>query len=505
MNFVGTWWAIIPPIFAILLAFATKKVYISLFAGCFLGALMLANFNLWATFETLFTTMVDNIDLMILIFDVLLGMIIVLLVNSGGSAAYGNWAGKKIKNKRGALLSTSVLGCLIFVDDYFNCLTVGSVMRPVTDRFKVSRAKLAYVIDATAAPVCILAPVSSWAAAVSSYIPEGYDINGFQMYVRAIPYNFYAILTLIMVFATSFFLFDFGKMRRNEINAQNGDLFTVGQNEYADAGKEVVNPRAKVSDLIVPIIVLIVSAVFAMIWTGMQSTGTTDIVEAFANCNASLSLVFGTFVTLIVMAIMYLPRKIITWDFFADCLVDGFKVMVPSVSVLILAWTLKGMVDQLDIATFVNTVFAANSSLAAFMPMLMFLVACFLGFSTGTSWGTMGIMIPIAVPMFYSDSSMLTISIAAIMAGAVCGDHISPISDTTIMSSTGAQCNHLNHVATQMQYAIVIIAISAVMYLLAGFVHEWYIVLPIGIIVTIAVLFFLRSWSAKRDSDKAEA
>ena len=505
MNFVGTWWAIIPPIFAILLAFATKKVYISLFAGCFLGALMLANFNLWATFETLFTTMVDNIDLMILIFDVLLGMIIVLLVNSGGSAAYGNWAGKKIKNKRGALLSTSVLGCLIFVDDYFNCLTVGSVMRPVTDRYKVSRAKLAYVIDATAAPVCILAPVSSWAAAVSSYIPEGYDINGFQMYVRAIPYNFYAILTLVMVFATSFFLFDFGKMRRNEINAQNGDLFTVGQNEYADAGKEVVNPRAKVSDLIVPIIVLIVSAVFAMIWTGMQSTGTTDIVEAFANCSASLSLVFGTFVTLIVMAIMYLPRKIIAWDFFADCLVDGFKVMVPSVSVLILAWTLKGMVDQLDIATFVNTVFAANSSLAAFMPMFMFLVACFLGFSTGTSWGTMGIMIPIAVPMFYSDSSMLTISIAAIMAGAVCGDHISPISDTTIMSSTGAQCNHLNHVATQMQYAIVIIAISAVMYLLAGFVHEWYIVLPIGIVVTLAALFFLRSWSAKHDSDKAEA
>ena len=505
MNFVGTWWAIIPPIFAILLAFATKKVYISLFAGCFLGALMLANFNLWATFETLFTTMVDNIDLMILIFDVLLGMIIVLLVNSGGSAAYGNWAGKKIKSKRGALLSTSVLGCLIFVDDYFNCLTVGSVMRPVTDRYKVSRAKLAYVIDATAAPVCILAPVSSWAAAVSSYIPEGYDINGFQMYVRAIPYNFYAILTLIMVFATSFFLFDFGKMRRNEINAQNGDLFTVGQNEYADAGKEVVNPRAKVSDLIVPIIVLIVSAVFAMIWTGMQNAGTTDIVEAFANCSASLSLVFGTFVTLIVMAIMYLPRKIIAWDFFADCLVDGFKVMVPSVSVLILAWTLKGMVDQLDIATFVNTVFAANSSLAAFMPMFMFLVACFLGFSTGTSWGTMGIMIPIAVPMFYSDSSMLTISIAAIMAGAVCGDHISPISDTTIMSSTGAQCNHLNHVATQMQYAIVIIAISAVMYLLAGFVHEWYIVLPIGIVVTLAALFFLRSWSAKHDSDKAEA
>lgn len=500
MEFIGTWWAIVPPLVAIVLAFITKKVYVSLFAGSLLGALMLTNFHLWETFELLFTTMVDNMDLMILIFDVLLGMIIVLMVRSGGSNAYGNWAGKKIRSKRGAMLSTSVLGCLIFVDDYFNCLTVGNVMRPVTDRYKVSRAKLAYIIDATAAPVCILAPVSSWAAAVSSYIPEGYDINGFQMYIRAIPYNFYAIFTLVMVFITSYFLFDFGKMRLHERNAANGDLFTEGKNEYADAGEDVENPRARVTDLVLPVLVLIVSAVFAMIYTGMRATGTTSIVDAFANCSASVSLVFATFVTIIFMAILYLPRKIISASYFADSIVDGFKVMVPSISVLILAWTLKGMVDQLDVASFVTGVFANNTALAALMPLLMFIVACFLGFSTGTSWGTMGIMIPIAVPMFYGDSSMLTISIAAIMAGAVCGDHISPISDTTIMSSAGAQCNHINHVSTQMQYAFVIIAVSAVTYLLAGFVHEWYIVLPIGLILTVVTLLAIRAVTAKKQN-----
>ncbi|MBP3372761.1 MAG: Na+/H+ antiporter NhaC family protein [Clostridia bacterium] len=504
MQFVGTWWAVVPPIFAILLAFLTKKVYLSLFAGCVLGALMVADFQLWAAFDVLFNTMADNMDLMILIFDVLLGMIIVPLVNSGGSAAYGNWASKKITSKRGAMLSTSALGVLIFVDDYFNCLTVGNVMRPVTDKYKVSRAKLAYIIDATAAPVCILAPISSWAAAVSSYIPEGYDINGFQMFMQAIPYNFYAILTLVMVFVTSYFLFDFGKMKKHELAAANGDLFFGSNDEYADASKEVVKEKAKVADLILPVLVLIVSAIFAMIVTGYKN-GATTVVDAFANCSATLSLVFATFVTIIFMAILYLPRKIVSFDFFAESIVDGFKVMVPSVSVLILAWTLKGLVDQLDVATYVNTLFKANSGLASFMPMLMFLVACFLGFSTGTSWGTMGILIPVAVPMFYENPQMMIIAIAAILAGSVCGDHISPISDTTIMSSAGAQCNHLNHVGTQMQYAMVMIVISAVMYLISGFVPQWQITLPLGIVLTVVVLFVLRAISNKKDAKAADA
>ena len=504
MQFVGTWWAIVPPIFAIVLALITKKVYVSLFAGCVLGALMVADFQLWAAFETLFTTMADNMDLTILMFDVLLGMVIVLLVQSGGSAAYGNWASKRIKSKRGALLSTSALGVLIFVDDYFNCLTVGNVMRPVTDKYQVSRAKLAYIIDATAAPVCILAPISSWAAAVSSYIPEGYEINGFQMFIQAIPYNFYAILTLVMVFITSYFLFDFGKMKKHELAAQNGDLFYGTGNEYEDGSKEVVNPKAKVADLILPVLFMIAAAVFAMILTGYHN-GATNIVDAFANCSASLSLVFATFVTIIFMAIMYLPRKIVSFSYFAESIVDGFKVMVPSITVLILAWTLKGMVDQLDVVTFVNELFAGKEALARFMPVLMFLVACFLGFSTGTSWGTMGIMIPIAVPMFYNDPQMMIIAVAAILAGSVCGDHISPISDTTIMASAGAQSNHINHVSTQMQYAFVIIAISAVMYLISGFVPQWQITLPIGIVVTIVVLFIFRAVSNKKGAEETAA
>ncbi len=511
--FIGTVWAIVPPIIAIVLALITKEVYSSLFAGCLLAAVFLSvslvpeglSFGAalgnvsWGTFERLFSSMADNMDLNILIFDVLLGMIIILLAKSGASKAYGAWASKRIKSKRGAMLSTTALGILIFVDDYFNCLTVGNVMRPITDKYKVSRAKLAYIIDATAAPVCILAPVSSWAAAVSSYIPEGYDINGFQLFCSAIPYNFYAILTLVMVFFTSLLLIDFGKMKTHEINAANGDLFTSGAEEFKgmEESAQEGSDKGRVSDLIIPIIVLIVTAVFAMILTGYQS-GADNIIDAFANCSASLALVFATFITVIVMALLYIPRKIITAREYMNSLVEGFKVMIPAITVLIFAWTLKGLVDQLNIAHFVQSIFDSNSSVSIFLPLIVFLIACVLGFSTGTSWGTMGILIPIIVPMCSSMPTIMTICISASMAGAVCGDHISPISDTTIMSSAGAQSNHINHVETQMEYAIPVIVVSAVSYVIAGIVKSWYIALPIAIVLMLAVILALSAISKKK-------
>ncbi len=491
--FTGTIWAVVPPLVAIALALITKQVYLSLFAGVFLGALFMSGFTVWGTFDAIFGTMMAEIDLKILIFDVLLGTIIILLARSGGTAAYGKWASARIKSKRGALLSTMALGILIFVDDYFNCLTVGSVMRPVTDHYKVSRAKLAYIIDATAAPVCILAPVSSWAAAVSSYIPDGYDINGFTLFCQAIPYNFYAIGTLVMVLLTSLFLFDFGKMRAHEERAAQGDLFSSEQDDFADAeaAMEQGSPNGRVADLIVPIVVLIAAAVGAMLFTGYQS-GAETLVDAFANCDAAYSLVFATSVTLIVMAALYLPRKIVSFDVFCNSVADGFKLMVPACTVLVLAWTLKGVTSALDISSFVQRLFAGNAALAGLMPLLMFLVSCVLGFSTGTSWGTMGIMIPIAVPMFAADYPMLVVAVSAIMAGAVCGDHISPISDTTIMSSTGAQSNHINHVSTQLQYAFVVIGVSAVSYIVAGFTRSAAISLPVSLVLLAAALFVLK-------------
>ncbi len=516
--FIGTAWAIVPPLVAIVLALITKEVYSSLFAGCFLAAVFVAVSLLpdglglwpsvgnvaWGTFEKLFGSMADNMDLNILIFDALLGMIIVLLAKSGASRAYGAWASRRIKSKRGAMLSTTALGILIFVDDYFNCLTVGNIMRPITDKYKVSRAKLAYIIDATAAPVCILAPVSSWAAAVSSYIPEDYDINGFQMFCAAIPFNFYAILTLIMVVFTSIFLIDFGKMRRHELNAAKGDLFTSGEEEFRDMeqSEQEGSSRGRVSDLIIPIIVLIATAVFAMILTGYHN-GAENLIDAFANCSASLALVFATFMTVIVMAILYIPRRIVGAREFMSCLVDGFKIMIPAITVLIFAWTLKGLVDQLSIGTFVQGLFRNSTALSVFLPVAVFLIACILGFSTGTSWGTMGILIPIIVPMCASVPDVMTICISATMAGAVCGDHISPISDTTIMSSAGAQCNHINHVETQMQYTMPVIAVSAVSYIIAGAVKQWYIALPISIVMMLAVILVLYKVSNSKKAAEA--
>ena len=447
--FIGTWWALIPPLLAIILAFITKEVYSSLFIGVAVGALLYSGFHPWDSFVNFFEIMKNSMNLNILIFDVLLGMIIVLMAKSGGSAAYGKWAGTKIRTKRSALLATMGLGVLIFVDDYFNCLTVGSVMRPVTDQQKVSRAKLAYIIDATAAPVCIIAPISSWAAAVNSYVPADAGISGFQLFLRTIPYNLYAILTLVMVFFICFTGFDFGLMKKHEENAAKGDLFTSGGDEFEQVSEDEVNPGGKVMDLVLPVAVLIVSAIGAMIYTGYLG-GAKDIITAFSGCDAETSLIFATMVTIFFMMLLYLPRKVVDFKGFMESLVEGFKLMIPAITILIFAWSLKGIGDAMGLAEFVGGIVGENASASIFIPVVLFAVAIFLSFSTGTSWGTFAILVPIATGMFAGNTSleMMIISVSAVLAGAVCGDHVSPISDTTVMSSAGAQSNHLNHVSS---------------------------------------------------------
>lgn len=485
----GTFWSIVPPLVAILLALITKEVYSSLFIGVLLGALFTANFAPWESFETLFTTMTSSMDLNILIFDVLLGMIIVLMQRSGGTAAYGEWASRHIHSKRQALLATSGLGCLIFVDDYFNCLAVGSVMRPVTDRFKISRAKLAYIIDSTAAPVCIIAPISSWAAAVNSYVPEDGSITGFQLFLSTIPYNLYALLTLLMVFFISYFDIDFGSMLTHERNAANGDLFTSGAEEFQNVTEDSrIKTSGRVVDLALPVLVLIASAVFAMIYTG-HLAGEVGIVNCFANCNATLSLIFATMVTLIFMFALYIPRRVVGLHDFMSALPEGAKLMAASILILTFAWTLKGMGDNLGIGTFVRSIVGENARASVFVPAVMFAIALFLAFSTGTSWGTFAILVPIVVEMFNGvDDTMMIIAVSAVLAGAVCGDHVSPISDTTIMSSAGAQSNHLNHVQTQMQYATIVAAITVVGYVIAGVCENWVIPLVVSAVILLAIL-----------------
>ena len=497
--FIGTWWALVPPLLAIVLAFVTKEVYSSLFIGVAVGAVLYSGFHPWESFVNFFEIMKNSMNLNILIFDVLLGMIIVLMAKSGGSAAYGKWAGTKIKSKRSALLATTGLGILIFVDDYFNCLTVGSVMRPVTDRYKVSRAKLAYIIDSTAAPVCIIAPISSWAAAVNSYVPEDAGISGFQLFLNTIPYNLYAILTLIMVVYVAVTAFDFGLMKKHEDNAAKGDLFTSGAEEFEQVSEDEVNLNGRVMDLVLPVAVLIFSAIGAMIYTGYLG-GATDIVTAFSGCDAETSLIFATMVTIFFMLILYLPRKVVTFKGFMDSLVEGFKLMIPAVTILIFAWSLKGVGDALGLAEFVGGIVGENASASIFIPAVLFLAAIFLSFSTGTSWGTFAILVPIATALFTGgeDLQMMIISVAAVLAGAVCGDHVSPISDTTVMSSAGAQSNHLNHVSTQMQYAAVVAVVSLSGYLLAGLVQVWWIVLGVSVILLLSVLTGMRIMLGKR-------
>ena len=498
--FIGTWWALIPPLLAIILAFITKEVYSSLFIGVAVGALLYSGFHPWDSFVNFFEIMKNSMNLNILIFDVLLGMIIVLMAKSGGSAAYGKWAGTKIRTKRSALLATMGLGVLIFVDDYFNCLTVGSVMRPVTDQQKVSRAKLAYIIDATAAPVCIIAPISSWAAAVNSYVPADAGISGFQLFLRTIPYNLYAILTLVMVFIC-FTGFDFGLMKKHEENAAKGDLFTSGGDEFEQVSEDEVNPGGKVMDLVLPVAVLIVSAIGAMIYTGYLG-GAKDIITAFSGCDAETSLIFATMVTIFFMMLLYLPRKVVDFKGFMESLVEGFKLMIPAITILIFAWSLKGIGDAMGLAEFVGGIVGENASASIFIPVVLFAVAIFLSFSTGTSWGTFAILVPIATGMFAGNTSleMMIISVSAVLAGAVCGDHVSPISDTTVMSSAGAQSNHLNHVSTQMQYAAIVAGVCMVGYIIAALTKIWWLTLGISLLILLAILMGMKIVLSKRQA-----
>ena len=505
MDFVGTVWALLPPVIAIVLALITKEVYMSLFIGVVTGALLYTNFSPVGTIEAIFEVMMEKLgdswNVGILIFLVFLGIIVALMTRAGGSAAYGKWAGSKIKTRSGALLSTFALGVVIFVDDYFNCLTVGNVMRPVTDKQKISRAKLAYIIDATAAPICIIAPISSWAAAVNSYVPADAGISGFQLFLRTIPYNLYAILTLVMVFFICFTGFDFGLMKKHEENAAKGDLFTSGGDEFEQVSEDEVNLGGKVMDLVLPVAVLIVSAIGAMIYTGYLG-GAKDIITAFSGCDAETSLIFATMVTIFFMMLLYLPRKVVDFKGFMESLVEGFKLMIPAITILIFAWSLKGIGDAMGLAEFVGGIVGENASASIFIPVVLFAVAIFLSFSTGTSWGTFAILVPIATGMFAGNTSleMMIISVSAVLAGAVCGDHVSPISDTTVMSSAGAQSNHLNHVSTQMQYAAIVAGVCMVGYIIAALTKIWWLTLGISLLILLAILMGMKIVLSKRQA-----
>ena len=493
----ASFWALIPPIIAIGLALITKEVYSSLLIGIVSGALIYSKFQFTGMMDSLvgdgFISAVEG-QAGIFIFLVVLGIIVALINKAGGSAAFGKWAEKHIKSRVGAMLATFALGVLIFIDDYFNCLTVGSVMRPVTDGHKVSRAKLSYLIDATAAPVCMIAPISSWAAAVASYADDG---QGLALFVRAIPYNFYSLLTLVFIIAISLMKFDYGPMRVHEMNARlNGDLYTSGdKNEVPD---EEHSSKGKVIDLVLPIVVLIGVCVFALVYNGGILDG-TSFVDAFSNTDATVGLPWGSLIAL-VFTIGYLClRKVISVKDAMACIPKGFIAMVPAMLILTLATALKNMTGALGAKFFVADLMdGAASGLNLLLPAIIFLVACGLSFATGTSWGTFGILIPIVIAIFPAGETIQTIGMSACLAGAVCGDHCSPISDTTIMSSAGGQCNHINHVSTQLPYAISVAAISFVMYVISGFIQKIYIVLPLGIAVTVGFLFIMKAIMVKK-------
>lgn len=492
----ATFWALVPPIVAIALALITKEVYSSLFIGILVGAVFYSNFSFEGTVTQIFqggiiSVLSDSYNVGILVFLVILGVMVCLMNNAGGSAAFGRWAGEHIKSRVGAQLATILLGVLIFIDDYFNCLTVGSVMRPVTDKQQVSRAKLAYLIDATAAPVCIIAPISSWAAAVSGFV-EGED--GLSLFVRAIPYNFYALLTIVMMVGMVLMKVEFGSMAVHEKNAKNGDLYTTPGRPYASAETEKENTRGKVMDLVIPILCLVICCVIGMIYTGGFFEG-AGFVEAFSQSDASVGLALGSFFGLVITVILYIARRVLSFRECMACIPDGFKAMVPAILILTFAWTLKAMTDSLGAAEYVgNLVQSSANEFMNLLPAIIFLVGCGLAFATGTSWGTFGILIPIVVSVFAnSNPQLMIISISACMAGAVCGDHCSPISDTTIMASAGAQCDHVNHVSTQLPYAITAAAVSFVSYIIAGFVQTAWIALPIAILLMLIVLVVIKA------------
>lgn len=508
---IGSMWSLLPPIVAIGLALITKEVYSSLFIGIVSGGIIYSAANADG-FKGVFTVTIqdglianiaDSYNVGILVFLVVLGIIVVLMNKAGGSRAYGEWAAKHIKSRAGACLSTFFLGILIFVDDYFNCLTVGSVMRPVTDKFNISRSKLAYLIDSTAAPVCIIAPISSWAAAVSGTVD---GVNGIQLFINTIPYNLYALLTLIMVIFISCSGNDFGLMKRHEDNAKNGDLFTTRSTVY-EKDHTPEHTRGKVIDLILPVVILITLCIIGMIYTGGFFDG-EDFVSAFANCDASYGLSLGSVGALIIIIGYFICRRVLKFTECMDSIAAGFKQMVPAILILTFAWTLKTMTNYLEAGTFVSELVEQATAVQILLPIILFVVAIGLSFATGTSWGTFGILIPIVTSVFSSElanvsstgsiPSMVIICISACLAGAVCGDHCSPISDTTIMASTGAQCDHVNHVSTQLPYALTVAVVCALGYLIAGFVQNVFIVLGASIVIMLAVLFFIRLFSKRK-------
>lgn len=518
--FVDTFWSLLPPIIAIALALITKEVYSSLFIGILVGSLLYSGFGFTGTIEHVFVDgmiaqLSDSWNVGILIFLVVLGSMVMLMNRAGGSAAFGKWAVSHVKTKIGAQLATIVLGVLIFIDDYFNCLTVGSVMQPLTDKHKVSREKLAYLIDATAAPVCIIAPISSWAAAVTGFVDGA---NGLTLFVKAIPYNFYAILTIAMMITLTLSDFDYGPMRLAELNAKankgsgDSDPGILSKTSLTGAGDQPhppVSQKGKVIHLVLPIVALIVCCIIGMIYTGGFFEG-TSFIDAFSGSDASVGLVYGSVVALVITIIFYLATRIMSFNDCMNAIPEGFKSMVPAILILTFAWTLKSMTDSLGAATYVAGLvenIADNRALMSFLPAFVFLVGAFLAFATGTSWGTFGILIPIVVNVFGSDmgNELMIIAISACMAGAVCGDHCSPISDTTIMASAGAQCKHISHVSTQLPYALTTAAVSVVAYIISGFVRNWLVCLPIGIILMVGTIIVIKKTGLFGSSQSSKA
>ncbi len=512
-SFYATAWSLLPPLVAIILALITKEVYSSLLIGIIIGSVFYAISGAGFSFETFFTgiffsdggiitNLADSWNMGIMVFLVVLGIIVALMNKAGGAAAFGRWAGKHIKTRVGAQICTVVLGVLIFVDDYFNCLTVGSVMRPITDSHKVSRAKLSYLIDATAAPVCIIAPISSWAAAVTSYVPEESGVNGFLVFLRTIPFNLYAILTIIMMLVLAIFKFDFGPMKKHETNAlEKGDLYTTESRPYGDdEGVEDFNADGSLWDLVLPVIVLIIACIICLAYTGGLFDGET-FIDSFANADAAMGLVLGSGIALVFTFIYYMLRRVVSFKDFMGCFPEGFKAMVPAMLILTLAWALGSTTKyNLGSTDFVQNLLANADTLKNFLPVILFMIACFIAFSTGTSWGTFGIMIPIVCSIYDSGSPYMTIAIAAAMGGAVMGDHCSPISDTTIMASAGGHCDHVNHVSTQLPYAVTVAVCCAIGYLISAFTTKIWIILPAAIIIELIVLFVIRSVASKKDA-----
>lgn len=518
----ATFWALVPSVVAISLALITKEVYSSLFVGIVIGSVFASNFSFTGSItnvlqEGLIAQLSDSYNVGILIFLVILGTIVALMNKAGGSKAFGEWAATHIKTRQGAQLCTVLLGVLIFIDDYFNCLTVGSVMKPVTDKHRVSRAKFAYIIDATAAPICIIAPISSWAAAVSGFV-KGED--GFGLFIKAIPYNYYSFLTLVMMITMIILKVEFGPMEKHELNALKGDLISAGDGKKTVTAEEtdVVNANGKVVDLIIPIICLVICCVIGMIYTGGFFSG-TGFVEAFSNSDASVGLAIGSLFGLIITILLYVLRGVLSFNKCMEAIPEGFKAMVPAILILSFAWTLKGTTDMMGAKDFVQNALSLSSgssdgsgaALLCFLPAIIFVVGCFMAFATGTSWGTFGILIPIVCAVFEGTNyNMMIISISACMAGAVCGDHCSPISDTTIMASAGAQCNHVDHVATQLPYAIVAAVMSFAAYAIVGpmtyYLHvKWFVMLPIFIALMIALVFVIKAIKRKNSQSYVNA